>query len=255
MQEQNKPLLSIVTVCFNSERTIERTFKSILGQDFSDYEYIIVDGGSKDNTKGIIRKYEPLFKGHMKWKSEPDKGIYDAFNKGIDRSSGKYVWIVNSDDYIQPNSFQDIEKIISNEKEPDIISGIARFVNNDGEVKSLWSYNKESSEREFRKKRLGVAHPATIVKKSVYEIWGKYDPEFYIAGDLDWFLTMKENGARIVFPQIELTNWSDGGISTKKQHKRLYEDWRRTYKKHTKSKLEYFSCLIYRILTYIKNGV
>ena len=254
MQNQNQPLFSIVTVCYNSEKTIARTFESVLKQQYSDYEYIVVDGGSKDTTVDIIRKYEPLFKGRMKWKSEPDKGIYDAFNKGIDRASGKYVWIVNSDDYIQPDALQDIEKIIIEESNPDIISGVVRFVR-DNEVVKRWSYNAESSEREFRKKRLGVAHPATIVKKDAYEKWGKYDPDFYIAGDLDWFLTMKENGATMVFPKTELTNWSDGGISTKKQHYKLYKDWKRTYKKHTSSIIEYYSILIYRILTYIKNGV
>lgn len=254
MQYQNQPLLSIVTVCYNSANTIERTFKSILKQRFSNYEYIVVDGGSNDDTIDIIRKYESLFKGRMKWTSEPDKGIYDAFNKGIERSSGRYVWIVNSDDYIQSDALNQVEKIITEERDADIISGIARFVRNN-EVVKLWSYDARSSEREFRKKRLGVAHPATIVKKTAYDRWGKYDPDFYIAGDLDWFLTMKENGAVIVFPQIELTNWSDGGISTKKQHKRLYHDWKRIYKKHTKSQVEYISFLIYRVITYIKNGV
>ena len=79
---------SIITICFNSERTIERTIRSVLTQTFTDYEYIIVDGGSKDSTLDIVKKYEPLFKGRMKWKSEPDRGIYDAMNKGIMRSSG-----------------------------------------------------------------------------------------------------------------------------------------------------------------------
>ncbi|WP_286150956.1 glycosyltransferase family 2 protein [Bacteroides acidifaciens] len=254
MQNQDRPLLSIVTVCYNSAKTIERTFKSILDQQYFNYEYIVVDGGSKDGTVELIKNYEPLFNGRMKWKSEPDKGIYDAFNKGIDRSCGKYVWIVNSDDYLQPNAIHELEKIITKKNNPDIISGVVRFVRNN-EVIKRWSYSAESSEREFRKKRLGVAHPATIVKKSAYDRWGKYDPDFYIAGDLDWFLTMKQNGAVIVFPQIELTNWSDGGISTKKQHKRLYHDWKRIYKKHTKSQVEYISFLIYRVITYIKNGV
>lgn len=254
MQTENLPLFSIVTVCYNSEKTIERTFKSVLDQHYFDYEYIIVDGGSKDKTLDIIHKYEPLFKGRMKWKSEPDKGIYDAFNKGIEQSTGQYIWIVNSDDYIQPNALQELEHIIIEGKHPDIISGIARFVC-DNKVISRWSYNAETSEKEFLKKRLGVAHPATIVKKTAYDNWGKYDPDFYIAGDLDWFLTMKENRAHIIFPQVELTNWSDGGISTKKQHLLLYRDWKRAYRKHTKSKIEYFLFLIYRIITYIKNGV
>lgn len=247
---ENQPLLSVVTVCYNSAKTIERTFRSILNQNFQDYEYIIVDGGSADGTVDIIKKYEPLFKGRMKWKSEPDRGIYDAFNKGIERSSGKYVWIVNSDDYIQPDALQLVENIIIENRNPDIISGVVRFVK-DGEVLSRWRYDSLSSEREYKKKRLGVAHPATIVSRDAYEKWGKYDPEFYIAGDMDWFLTAKDNNANIVFPEVELTNWSEGGVSFKKQYRRLYLDWKRTYKKHTNSKFEYFSFLGYRVLSYI----
>lgn len=249
MQNQARPLLSIVTVCYNSVKTIERTFKSILKQQYFDYEYIVVDGGSKDGTVELIKNYEPLFNGRMKWNSEPDKGIYDAFNKGIDRACGKYVWIVNSDDYLQPNALQSIEKIIG-DNNPDIISGIVRLVR-DGQVLNRWSYNSISSEREYQKKRLGIAHPATIVKKAAYEKWGYYDPNFYIAGDMDWFLTARENNASIVFPEIELTNWSEGGISFKKQYKLLYLDWKRIYLKHTNSKLEYFYFLTYRILSYI----
>lgn len=102
----HRPLFSIATPCYNSEKTIERTIKSVLQQEFKDYEYIIVDGGSTDGTLEIIKKYEPLFEGRMKWKSEPDKGIYDAFNKGVQRSSGYYCWNVNSDDWIEPDALE-----------------------------------------------------------------------------------------------------------------------------------------------------
>ena len=85
-----KPFISIATPCRNSVRTIEKTIKSILCQEFKNYEYIIVDGGSTDGTLEIIKKYEPLFEGRLKWSSKPDKGIYDAFNIGVERSQGIY---------------------------------------------------------------------------------------------------------------------------------------------------------------------
>ena len=108
---RSNPFITIVTVCYNSEKTIERTIKSVLSQQFTDYEYLIVDGVSKDTTLSIIQKYEPLFNGHMKWRSEPDKGIYDAFNKGCKWASGKYVWIVNSDDYMEPDALTKIWEV------------------------------------------------------------------------------------------------------------------------------------------------
>ena len=90
------PLFSIVTVCYNSEKTIARTLESVLVQEFKDYEYNIVDGNSKDNTLNILHEYESKFEGRMKIKSEPDKGIYDAFNKGILAATGDIVGVNTS---------------------------------------------------------------------------------------------------------------------------------------------------------------
>ena len=107
------PEFSIVTVCFNSEKTIKKTIESVLQQEFKDYEYIIVDGASKDGTMDVVKNYEDKFEGRLRYISEPDKGIYDAFNKGIRMSKGKYVWIVNSDDYIEPNALEELYKVSS----------------------------------------------------------------------------------------------------------------------------------------------
>ena len=79
----NKVLFSIVTVCYNCESSIEKTMKSVLGQEFKDYEYIIVDGASKDKTVDVIKRYLPQFEGRMRYVSEPDKGIYDAFYQKV----------------------------------------------------------------------------------------------------------------------------------------------------------------------------
>ena len=88
--------ISIITVCFNSEKTIEDTIKSVLKQSYKNYEYIIVDGKSTDNTLNIIKKYEGKFDGRLKYISEKDKGIYDAMNKGIKMSAGDIIGLINS---------------------------------------------------------------------------------------------------------------------------------------------------------------
>ena len=92
--------ISIVTVVFNGEKTIERTLQSVLNQQFDDYEYIIQDGGSTDKTIEIVESYRDQFGDKLKVYSELDKGIYDAMNKGIKHSLGDYIWLVNADDWI-----------------------------------------------------------------------------------------------------------------------------------------------------------
>lgn len=91
--------ISVITVTFNSGKTVRYTIESVLKQEYSDYEYLVIDGGSKDNTIDIIKEYEPKFGGRMKWVSERDKGMYDAINKGIRMATGDVVGIINSDDF------------------------------------------------------------------------------------------------------------------------------------------------------------
>ena len=91
--------LSLITVTYNSNKTLSDTLQSVLGQTYSDIEYIIVDGASKDGTVSIIKEYEPKFQGRMKWISERDNGLYDAMNKGIRMATGDVVGVINSDDF------------------------------------------------------------------------------------------------------------------------------------------------------------
>ena len=91
-------LVSIITPVYNCEDFISSTIECVLKQTYKDYEYLIVDGKSKDNTLDIIKEYEPKFKGRLKWISEKDKGLYDAMNKGIKLSTGDVIGILNSDD-------------------------------------------------------------------------------------------------------------------------------------------------------------
>src|SRR5574344_1548295 len=140
----NKNLFSIITISYNSERTIERTLQSILSQTFTNYEYIIIDGASSDQTLDIIKKYEPLFKGRMKWKSESDKGIYNAMNKGIKCSNGKVIGICNSDDWLEPNALEILDKYIE-ENQIDVeseavLSGWMIFHYEDGSSQIIRKY-------------------------------------------------------------------------------------------------------------------
>lgn len=227
-----RPLFSIVTVCYNSGKTIERTIKSVLAQDFRDYEYIIVDGASKDNTMDVVLRYEPLFEGRMRYTSEPDRGIYDAFNKGIKQAQGEYVWIVNSDDFMDSNALSKLKDVAEAQKgEKVIIEGVARLVQRDGQVKLSTLSTEESRLKNYRKKLLGITHPSSVFSRRVYEEVGLYDDAYYILADKDIYIRSYEQGVKFVTINQPITTMSWGGISTNLQHKKWLKDqWRASRK-------------------------
>jgi len=120
MKNKKNPLFSIITVVFNGEKYLEKTIQSVLSQSYKNFEYIIVDGGSTDGTISIIKKYN---KNISKWISENDRGIYDAFNKGMRLSKGDFVCIVNSDDILKKNALKIIRNYIIKYPKIDFIFG------------------------------------------------------------------------------------------------------------------------------------
>jgi len=122
-KKTNTPLISVITVVLNGEKYIEKTIKSVLGQKIKNFEYIIIDGGSTDQTIKIIKKYNHKI---TYWVSEKDKGLYDAFNKGMQLSKGDYIGIINSDDIYTKNAFIIIKKYIKKFSDKDFIFGSVR---------------------------------------------------------------------------------------------------------------------------------
>ena len=165
-------LFSIVTVCYNSEKTIETTIKSILNQTCQDYEYWIIDGKSTDRTVQIIQQYEPLFQGKLKWISEKDQGIYDAMNKGIAHSSGEMIGILNSDDYYENDALEKIAKAYHGEPYC-IVYGMIRTIR-DGKEVMVYLKNHELLEEDM------IAHPACFITKKLYDKFGKYSLDKFI---------------------------------------------------------------------------
>lgn len=176
-------LFSIITVCFNSEKTIERTIKSVLEQSCQDYEYILVDGASSDRTLEIIHKYKPLFQGRMKLISEPDKGIYDAMNKGIQAASGELIGIINSDDYYEKDALEKIARAYPG-YDYTIIYGMLRTILNGKEV-AVYIKNHEFLEKDM------IAHPSCFVTKKIYNRFGGYSLQYPYSADYEFMLRIK----------------------------------------------------------------
>src|SRR5574344_628581 len=156
--------ISLITVCYNSEETIEDTLKSVLNQTYRNYEYIIIDGLSKDNTLSIIKQYESKFNGKLKYISEKDKGLYDAMNKGIELATGDIVGILNSDDILyDENVFELINK--SFDKDTDGVYSNLLLMNEDF-TKVTRNFK---SKKVTKKKGFHPPHPTLYLKKDIYD--------------------------------------------------------------------------------------
>lgn len=215
-------LCSIITVCFNSEKTIEKTIESVLNQTYKNIEYLIIDGNSMDGTMEIVKKYEPLFEGRMKWVSEPDKGIYDAMNKGIRMASGKLIGIINSDDYYEPTAVEDMISAMSDEAYQ-ILYGFLRTLS-DGVERNI-SIGSHLFLREGM-----IAHPTCFVTKQLYDELGTYDTQFVSAADYDFMLRMAENQDVYFKPVYKLiANFATGGMCASSK---AYYDLLKVQKKH-----------------------
>lgn len=184
---------SVITVCYNSISTIEKTIKSIVSQTYKNFEYIIVDGGSNDGTIELINKYKEYVDVMI---SEPDEGIYDAFNKGVKLAKGNYISILNSDDTYNQNTLQlALEKTL---KYPNsIIYGDTFFIDEEDVVFASNIGKFESSEL---KSGIGFMHPASFIPKVVYDKIGLYSrsANLYIASDADFLLKCYKNGVPFV---------------------------------------------------------
>ncbi len=179
--------ISIITVSFNSCTTIKDTFDSVLNQTYKNIEYIVIDGNSKDNTVSIIKEYEPLFEGRMKWLSEPDNGLYDAMNKGIRMAKGDIIGIINSDDLFCDN---DAIKIVVdeflNKKEINAVYADLYYVSQDNTDKIIRKW-KSGVQKSF-KTGWHPAHPTLYIKREIYEKFGYFDLSFKLAADFELML-------------------------------------------------------------------
>lgn len=222
---------SVITIAYNSEKTIERTLKSVLAQTYKDYEYLVIDGKSTDGTLGVIKNYEPLFEGKLKWVSEPDSGIYDAMNKGIKMSSGDIIGIVNSDDWLEKDALANVykgylENKLSNRA---LYCGGINFHFRNGDIKQ-WNVNLASFKLQAHLYIMaGIRHPAVFVPQEVYKEIGIFNDQMHLSADQDFILRCYYGGMSFVDLKCIISNMSEGGLSTEgtERSKRISEEDRR----------------------------
>lgn len=173
------PKISVITINFNNKDGLERTISSVISQNFKDFEYIVIDGGSTDGSKEIIEKYNAQI---SYWVSEPDNGIYNAMNKGIEAATGEYLLFLNSGDHFcEKNS---LETGASHLGKEDIIYSNLKIV--DVHQTFIKQYQKKITLYYFFYESL--PHPATFIKKTAFQKLGLYDENLKIVSDWKWFL-------------------------------------------------------------------
>ncbi|MBP5450538.1 MAG: glycosyltransferase [Spirochaetales bacterium] len=213
--------ISIITVCYNSELTIARTIESVLAQDYPHLEYIIIDGASTDSTMEIVRKYENSFreKGiNLITQSEPDKGIYDAMNKGIQKSSGDVIGIINSDDRLaEPNTLSSVAECFERHNCATLYGNIVIVKNN-----KPYRYWRGGKPRTFRYGWM-PPHPSFFVKKEIYTRYGIFRLDCGVNADYELMLRLLEKEKVSTYwlnktlAYMSAGGTSDSGIKTRIQ--------------------------------------
>lgn len=205
--------ISLITVAYNSAATIRTTLESVEAQGYPELEYIVVDGGSTDETLEVVGQYPELV---TELVSEPDRGIYDAMNKGVLRASGDVVGILNSDDfYLHPDVLREVASAFSADPFLDAVLGDVDFVTDEDIVRPVRTYRAAGFRPWMFRFGLMPPHPAVFVRKSAYERVGLYKLGYKIAADFDFLVRLLLlDGARYKITGKHWVRMRTGGAST-----------------------------------------
>lgn len=231
------PLISFVTITFNCSKTLQATIDSIKKQNYSRIEYIIIDGGSTDKTIDIIN-YNSSF--ISKWISEPDKGVSDAFNKGIRMANGELIWLINADDVLLPNAVNSLLKYYNPNTE--IYRG--KMIIHDQSTGTNVVY--EPAMNISFVSCGNVNHPSTIISKKAYKKYGLYDIKCRYMMDYDILLRMKLAGASFRYIPKQLACFNTGGITSENRKKRKQSELIYVLKKNGANKVDITKALFFR---------
>lgn len=213
--------ISVITVTYNSAKTLVSTFDSVLRQTYLDIEYWVVDGQSTDGTLDIIKAYEEKFGGRLHWISEPDRGIYDAMNKGIAHCTGDIVGTLNSDDYFTSD---DVLQHIADHFTADIdaVYGDIHFIRDEQPEKITRFYSSALFRPMWLRFGFMPAHPSFYVRRSIYEKHGGYSLDYKIAADYEMMVRLfHKYKLHARYLHKDFVTMRMGGVSTKNVHNRM----------------------------------
>ena len=234
-------MITVITACFNSEKTIARAIESLLKQTDKDFEHIVIDGKSADKTVEIVESYKDKYREcniPILIKSEKDEGLYDALNKGIALAKGDYIGIMNSDDWYEENTIEIVNKTALTGNY-DVIMGASYTINGNQILKRKPGEGKFITSRNFN-------HGAMFVKADCYRELGGYENDGNYYDDFLWYIKALKHHKKFKIIDDVLYDFSCGGMSTKKSFKEMFKriNYRyAAYRKNDCSRLYIFECI------------
>lgn len=238
--------ISIITATYNSADTIKDTMDSVLQQNYEDYEYIIVDGVSKDGTVELIKEYEGKFNGRMKWVSELDGGMYDAMNKGIAMATGDVIGILNSNDfYTSQDILASVAAAFTEENGVDAVYGDIHYVRPEDLTCTVRYYSSRLFRRGWMRFGFMPAHPSFYCRKSIYDRFATvktikrlddlaindypqyFDTSYKVAADFENLLRMIFVGRiKTYYIPMDFVTMRVGGVSNRcmESHRQINRD-------------------------------
>jgi glycosyltransferase involved in cell wall biosynthesis len=211
-----KPKLSVITIVFNNVQHIERTLKSVINQTYTDIEYIVVDGLSTDGTLEVIEPYKSRISNLI---SEPDKGIYDAMNKGLAAATGDYVLFMNSGDEFY--AADTVANVFAAADDADIYYGETEMIDDAG---NSLGQRRHKAPQQFNwrgfKHGMSISHQAIYIKRIITE---PYDRQYSLSADIDWIIRAAKKAKKTVNVHQYVARYLVGGMSKKRHRQSLQE--------------------------------
>lgn len=245
MHNHPTPKFSIITVTYNAEATVEDTIQSVIAQTYRHIEYIVIDGASKDRTLSIVEKYRDSIT-HLV--SEPDKGLYDAMNKGIRLATGDYLCFLNAgDSFHEDDTLQQMVHTLKGGELPDVLYGETALVDHEGHFLRMrrLSAPEVLTWKSFRQGML-VCHQAFFAKRSLVE---EYDPAYRFSADFDWCIRVMKKARTLHNTHLLIIDYLQEGMTTQNRKASLKERFRIMAKHYGwVSTVAYHACFVFRAI-------
>jgi glycosyltransferase involved in cell wall biosynthesis len=207
----DRPLISVITACYQSAEFLGQCIRSVVSQDFDDFEYLIIDGGSRDGTVEVIESYADQL---AYWHSKPDRGISHAFNQGLEKARGRWIVFLNADDcFVDSSVLSSMAEVLRNNETFDLIYGQVQIIARESEIRPLSQPVGDVWKWSSFRLRSTIPHPASFTNREFYAKYGGFDESFRNALDYEHYLRAGENLKVLFVPRL-LSLMRSGGMST-----------------------------------------